>query len=466
MKILKIVLFFLSITALFCQEVQLKFEFEDSDELHSISKDIAMLSGTLKNILEDAFSDDAILLPNIEKTTSTQIIFLLGFIYKNKEEGDFEESLKQEIESVTKKNNIDLINLANAANFLDIKALISATLSLIKEKYKNETLLDEELLKLSEDLIDLMNIYDLKSTIDITKYSHISSNGNIIVATTRKYRNNFLYILDINGDEIGHNSDRNYQSVSISSDGNTIAAQGADLHIYVFDKFGREIGSSNQEIYYSEDRHRTYQIPYINGNTIVAVESGGKHILYILNERGQVISYNPSEHTYAAKLSLSSDGNTIVAVGFDFSIHILNRDGEVIASNKDRRYLPRVSISSDGSAIAAIEANRNHNLYILDKNGNVIGHNSQIQRGYYPQLSLSSDGSTIVAVGQRDKHLYVFNRDGEIIASNKDRKYDSVFISSDGNTIIASDNIDSNFENLYIFEKITYEKLKEKGSVE
>jgi WD40 repeat protein len=115
----------------------------------------------------------------------------------------------------------------------------------------------------------------------------------------------------------------------------------------------------------------------------------------------------------------------------NFLVSMLKARSTLVQLNKDRSYWD-ISISADGNTIVA----RGYDgyIYIFDRAaGNKIG--SDTTRRYL-DVSISADGNTIVARGY-DRYIYIFDRAGKQIGSNTDRRYSSISISADGNTIVA-----------------------------
>jgi hypothetical protein len=145
-------------------------------------------------------------------------------------------------------------------------------------------------------------------------------------------------------------------------------------------------------------------------------------------------------------ISISGDGNTIVAIGSDNRIYIFDRAGNEIGSNIAMGYLS-VSISADGNTIAAIGSD--DLIYILNIDGTQIGFISVVSNiEWYLSVSISAAGNTIVAIGS-DNRIYIFDRAGNEIGSNIAMGYLSVSISGDGNTIAAI----GPYGNIYIFDR-------------
>src|SRR3990167_11487139 len=416
-------------------EVKVAFEGPEGSAVYSLSAQEAALSGTLRNLIE-GYSEEEIEIAPIDLTRISDkigsiIAQLMKYAVFNASKDNLTDQLVDKIKSFNLTHE-DIINLFKAINYLDIPILEEALISYIKNHVTGaslDKLLKQVLLHLPAELIEkLLYLVPLKPhypaySINDRQYEYVSmsSDGNTIVAGGR----NGDYIFNRSGRLIGSNTEIGYVS-ALSSEGNTIVARGnADNvdYVYVLNRRG-EVISSNTE------RKYEYVSMSSDGNTIVARGSFNGFI-YILDRDGRLIGSN-TERKYEY-VSMSSDGNTIVAGGFnDGFIYILDRDGRLIGSNKERKYSSyTLLLNSDGNTIVARGYGDNF-IYILDRNGRLIGSNTE---RLYSNVSISSDGNTIVAMGYH--HIYIFDKYGEVIASNAERMYSSVSISSNGNTIVA-----------------------------
>src|SRR3990167_4099843 len=414
-------------------EVKVAFEGPEGSAVYSLSAQEAALSGTLRNLIE-GYSEEEIEIAPIDLTRISDkigsiIAQLMKYAVFNASKDNLTDQLVDKIKSFNLTHE-DIINLFKAINYLDIPILEEALISYIKNHVTGaslDKLLKQVLLHLPAELIEkLLYLVPLKPpypaySINDRQYEYVSmsSDGNTIVAGGR----NGDYIFNRSGRLIGSNTEIGYVS-ALSSEGNTIVARGnADNvdYVYVLNRRG-EVISSNTE------RKYEYVSMSSDGNTIVARGSFNGFI-YILDRDGRLIGSN-TERKYEY-VSMSSDGNTIVARGYgDNFIYIFDRDGNKISSSTERLY-SNVSMSSDGNTIVA-RGYFNGYIYILDRNGRLIGSNTE---RLYSNVSISSDGNTIVAMVYH--HIYIFDKYGEVIASNAERMYSSVSISSNGNTIVA-----------------------------
>ena len=143
-----------------------------------------------------------------------------------------------------------------------------------------------------------------------------------------------------------------------------------------------------------------------------------------------------------ASASISADGSSIIATGFDDSYLYLFKDGTVTKladpSDTNRRYWSS-SISADGSSIIAT-GHDDYYIYLF-KDGTVTKLvDPSDTNARYTDLSISADGSSIVARGF-DTYLYLF-KDGTVTKlvdpSDTNRRYGSPSISADGSSIIVT----------------------------
>src|SRR3990167_3117846 len=321
-------------------EVKVAFEGPEGSAVYSLSAQEAALSGTLRNLIE-GYSEEEIEIAPIDLTRISDkigsiIAQLMKYAVFNASKDNLTDQLVDKIKSFNLTHE-DIINLFKAINYLDIPILEEALISYIKNHVTGaslDKLLKQVLLHLPAELIEkLLYLVPLKPhypaySINDRQYEYVSmsSDGNTIVA--RGSFNGFIYILDRDGRLIGSNTERKYEYVSMSSDGNTIVARGyGDNFIYIFDRDGNKISSSTERLYSNVSMSS-------DGNTIVARGYFNGYI-YILDRNGRLIGSN-TERLYS-NVSISSDGNTIVAMVYHH-IYIFDKYGEVIASNAERMY--------------------------------------------------------------------------------------------------------------------------------
>merc|ERR1711907_591414 len=98
-----------------------------------VEKDVACLSETVKNMVEDCSPDEAVPLPNVESSILARVIEYCEYHHKSTKE------------SIPEDDQI-LFNVILAANFLDIKSLLDLTCKKVAE-YIKECKTPEEIRK-------------------------------------------------------------------------------------------------------------------------------------------------------------------------------------------------------------------------------------------------------------------------------------------------------------------------------
>jgi WD40 repeat protein len=417
---------------------------------------------------------------HIDDKIGSKIIELLTLLSQEKSEKEILDKISE-----YKFDNNALIDLFLDVIYFDIPSLEVVLIEFIKRELysKNEDLLKALLLKLPIELVEKLIIVPfVKSSREYSSFQ-MSLNGNRIVA---KGQDNKLYLFDGNGREIKVNesdTQRNYSLVQISSDGSRIVAMGQEGKLYLFDGNGIEIKVDES------DPQRNYSLVQISsdGSRIVAIGQDNK--LYLFDGNGREIKVNESDpqRTYSL-VQISSDGSRIVAIGQDGKLYLFDGNGEEIkiAEFDSQIRYDVVLISLDGNKIVA--RGLDNHIYVFDRDGKRLWYNDKINavafsiyissngdrilvKGTDKKFHLLSgdgneialvefdskrkysrvrmSGDRIVAHGYSDDYIYVFDRDGRGIWSNKQRKYLSVEINSSGNRIIAHDN----FDNVYVFDR-------------
>ncbi len=151
--------------------------------------------------------------------------------------------------------------------------------------------------------------------------------------------------------------------------------------------------------------------------------------------------------------AISSNGQYIAAVGYDFNIHLFEKDSSTpIWSSYLGIHVESVAISSDGQCIVAGTLRPTSKVYFFEKiNSTPLW--SYNTSGSVFSLAISSDGQYFAAgIGRDDPSVYLFEKNSSTplwrydIGSSVSR-VNSVGISSNGNYIVAG----SLNGNLYLF---------------
>ncbi len=191
------------------------------------------------------------------------------------------------------------------------------------------------------------------------------------------------------------------KAVSISEDGNRLAAGSSDTFAYFFDRNGNLLwkyrtGGLVNSVSISPD-----------GNYTV-VSSGDTNSYFFYNNAS--ISKRPlwafdTGTKDASLVSVSRDGlYTVLASRHpDNKIHFLNKKGKFLWSYKIPDIIRGLSISSDGSYVVAGSANSL--VHLIDKNGKLLW-SFDMGKFSITSISMTKNGSHI-AVGTRDNKVYL-----------------------------------------------------------
>lgn len=187
----------------------------------------------------------------------------------------------------------------------------------------------------------------------------------------------------------------------------------------------------------------------LNFNKALKVENNLKFNSLSLHTSNSNILWNYTTGGDMISISLSSDGNYIVAGSSDNKVYLFDKlsstplwvystEGDVIS----------VSISSDGNYI--VVGSNDHKIYLFDKSSPTPLWNCNAGDEIL-SVAISSDGNYIVA-GSQDNKIYLFNKTNSVPMWNYSTQniVKSVSISSDGNYIVAG----SKDNKVYLFNKL------------
>mmetsp|Transcript_5708 Transcript_5708/g.9289 ORF Transcript_5708/g.9289 Transcript_5708/m.9289 type:complete len:157 (-) Transcript_5708:443-913(-) len=108
-----------------------------NDEVFSVPREVACMSVTIKNMLEDTGSETTIPLPNVSSTILQKVIEYCRYHTENKNAP--EDDQKGWDKDFVKVEQGPLFELILAANYLDIKPLLDLTCSTVADMIRGKT---------------------------------------------------------------------------------------------------------------------------------------------------------------------------------------------------------------------------------------------------------------------------------------------------------------------------------------
>ncbi len=243
------------------------------------------------------------------------------------------------------------------------------------------------------------------------------------------------------------------KSISVSPYGKYIAAVSEDNFIHFFDKKGE----------------RTWDIK-ISGGRVSEVATNGKYIVVGANypgqmRRGHIILYSKSRDMIFDKIiepvdnksssailhvSISGDGNTIVASGKD-EVYILNKTGIMLNRVTIKGSITDVETSLDNE-FGAVSFGDSINLF--SSNGKIF-RNFGIENNSINEISISDNGHTAVLAPQV---IFLFEDDRKLWekAAGKGKFFTSISISPAGDLVAVA----STRDGLILFDRNGVEVLR------
>ncbi|NHI94702.1 MAG: hypothetical protein EAX96_19585 [Candidatus Lokiarchaeota archaeon] len=226
----------------------------------------------------------------------------------------------------------------------------------------------------------------------------------------------------------GYTSSYNWDSVSISDDGNYIVGATSN-RIYLFNRTNPNPLWS----YLTLDDINSVVIS-ANGETIVAVSDD--NYIYVLNRSSQSQLWNYTSTYDFQCASISSTGEYIVAGSLDNRVYFFYRNTSTPQWNyQTLGNIYTIAISADGQYIVA--GSDDSNIYFFHQsNSNPTW--SFVTGATVRATAISGDGQYI-AVGNNDGTIYLFNRTSSTpewsYAASDDVR--TISISADGRSIVA-----------------------------
>jgi outer membrane protein assembly factor BamB len=213
-----------------------------------------------------------------------------------------------------------------------------------------------------------------------------------------------------------YNISKTVWDVSISSDGEYIAAGCFDDTVYFFNREGKllwqyKTGTIVTSVSISSDGE--YIAAGSASHSYISEEYGEAKV-YLFNREGKLLwSYEP-DGSSVDKVSISSDGNYIVAgvEGYPSKLYVFNKKGKLLWSREDIDP-DDTSISSDGSYVATSCCDQEvWGVCLFNKDGKLLWRYEVYGGG---SVSVSADGSYVTAGS--DGKVYFFNRAGKLLWS-------------------------------------------------
>ncbi|MBW9221315.1 PQQ-binding-like beta-propeller repeat protein, partial [Methanothermococcus sp. SCGC AD-155-M21] len=179
-----------------------------------------------------------------------------------------------------------------------------------------------------------------------------------------------------------------------------------------------------------------------DGEYIVA--GGLRSNVYLFNRGGELL-WEYGTDGNVESVAITPDGEYIVAGSHDNHVYLFNREGKLLWKYETGDDVESVAITPDGEYIVA--GSEDDNVYLFNREGKLLW-KYRIDDGVL-SISITPDGEYIVAGGLRS-NVYLFNRGGELLwkYGTGDNVY-SVSITPDGEYIVAG----SNDKHIYLFNK-------------
>ncbi|MBW9220933.1 protein kinase [Methanothermococcus sp. SCGC AD-155-M21] len=167
-----------------------------------------------------------------------------------------------------------------------------------------------------------------------------------------------------------------------------------------------------------------------DGEYIVA--GGLRSNVYLFNRGGELL-WEYGTDGNVESVAITPDGEYIVAGSHDNHVYLFNREGKLLWKYETGDDVESVAITPDGEYIVA--GSEDDNVYLFNREGKLLW-KYRIDDGVL-SISITPDGEYIVAGGLRS-NVYLFNRGGELLwkYGTGDNVY-SVSITPDGEYIVA-----------------------------
>ena len=285
--------------------------------------------------------------------------------------------------------------------------------------------LPNQLLAMSEEETEALTfLWEYKTNYEIKKVS-ISSDGNYIAAIGDNYdtsRNDVLLLLTKNKDLLWEKDSRKLfeysnwiHDVSLSENATYIAV-GSENGFYLLQRDGKIL-------------QKTGNYSYVQGMNFISISDNGEYIaigtyeigdgwIYLFNKAGDELwNYRALDSVHS--VAISKDGEYITACDTKSYVYLFNKEGDLLWDKKvvGDPYSFRVSISSNGEFIGV---GRWGSISIVNRTGNWELEPVRVEHGV-EDISITEKADFLfVAAGEEG--LCIYNANGDFISSFKARE--------------------------------------------
>jgi WD40 repeat protein len=237
-----------------------------------------------------------------------------------------------------------------------------------------------------------------------------------------------------------YKADHEIKKVSVSSDGNYIAAVGDNWNSEEFRNDVLYLLTGNGELLWKKDSHSLFgfsdwihDISVSRNATYIAVGSEGE--TYLLQRNGSIIW--KKEHMEGMnRVSISDDGEYIAIGTYPIGIgwvHFLDKSGQELWNFSTVGSVGSISISKNGQYVAV--GDYKGYAYLLDREGSLLW-DKKLGEWCEVYVSISADGE-FVGIGTSDREIAILNKNGDWLLNPTQVQHTvvGVSITSDGNLL-------------------------------
>jgi WD40 repeat protein len=186
--------------------------------------------------------------------------------------------------------------------------------------------------------------------------------------------------------------------VSISADGQHVAAVSEDSRVYFFNKSG--------SLLWSNITGRSLENVAMSANGKYIAVASRDHNVYYYDAFGTRI-WNYTTGGIVKNVAVNRDGNYITAGSDDSHVYLFDRNGTLLWKYLTGGPVDSVSMSLEGLTITA--GSDDHSVYCFNPTGNLLWKYTTGDK--VKSVSVSGDGE-YVAAGSWDGNVYFFHRSG------------------------------------------------------